>query len=47
MSETERRYAQIEKEDLAVIWACEMFTDYVLGQKFMNRSDHKTLIPLR
>ena len=46
MSETERRYAQIEKEDLAVIWARKEFTDYVLGQKFMIRSDHKTLIPL-
>ncbi len=31
LSETERRYAQIEKEALAVTWACEKFLDYILG----------------
>ena len=46
MSETERRYAQIEKEALAVTWACEKFTDYILGRKFLIESDHKPLIPL-
>jgi len=46
MSETERRYAQIEKEALAVTWACEKFTDYVLGRKFQIETDHKPLVPL-
>ena len=46
MSETEMRYAQIEKEALAVTWACEKFTDYVLGRKFQIETDHKPLIPL-
>ena len=46
LSETERRYAQIEKEALAVTWACEKFTDYILGGKFLIESDHKPLIPL-
>ena len=46
MSETERRYAQIEKEALAVTWPCEKFTDYILGWKFLIESDHKPLIPL-
>ena len=45
-SETERRYAQIEKEALAVTWACEKFTDYILGRKFLIESNHKPLIPL-
>ena len=31
MSETEKRYAQIEKEALAVAWACDMFANYILG----------------
>jgi len=46
LSETERRYAQIEKEALAVTWACEKFTDYVLGRKFQIETDHKPLVPL-
>ena len=35
MTETERRYAQIEKEALAVTWACEKFSTYILGMKFL------------
>ena len=46
MSETERRYAQIEKEALATTWACEKFSDYILGLPFSVESDHKPLIPL-
>ncbi len=46
LSETERRYAQIEKEALAVTWACEKFLDYILGRKFELETDHKPLIPL-
>ena len=29
MTETERRYAQIEKEALAITWACEKFSCYI------------------
>ncbi len=46
MSETERRYAQIEKEALATTWACEKFTDYILGKRFLIETDHKPLVPL-
>ena len=43
MSETERRYAQIEKEALAVTWACEKFSPYVWGKSFKI---DKPLVPL-
>ena len=43
MSETERQYAQIEKEVLAVTWVCEKFSDYILGAA---ESNHKPLIPI-
>ena len=46
MSETEQRYAQIEKEALAITWACEKFSMYVLGKKFAIETDHKPLVPL-
>ena len=46
MSETEQRYAQIEKEALATTWACEKFSMYVLGKKFLIETDHKPLVPL-
>ena len=46
MTPTEGRYAQIEKEALAVTWACEKFADYILGRKFHIESDHKPLIPI-
>ena len=46
MTETEKRYAQIEKEALAVTWACEKFSTYILGMKFLIETDHKPLVPL-
>ena len=36
MTETEGRYAQIEKEALAVTWACEKFATYILGKKIQR-----------
>ena len=46
MSDTERRYAQIEKEALASTWACEKFSMYILGKRFLLETDHKPLVPL-
>ena len=45
LSETERRYAQIDKETLPVTWSCESFSDYVPGL-LLFRSNHKPHIPL-
>ena len=46
MTDTEKRYAQIEKEALASTWACEKFSDYILGKSIIIETDHKPLVPL-
>ncbi len=39
----ETRYAQIEKELLAIVFACNKFTQYVYGRHTIVHSDHKPL----
>lgn len=47
LTDTERRYAQIEKEALALTWACEKFAMFVTGaQDLLLRTDHKPLVSL-
>ena len=46
LNDTERNYAQIEKEALATTWACKKFATYILGRPVTIESDHKPLIPL-
>ena len=46
MTNTEMRYAQIEKEALVITWACEKFNQYILGKRILLETDHKPLVPL-
>ena len=43
LTETETRYAQMEKEILAIVFAVEKFNDYTFGNKTIVFSDHKPL----
>ena len=42
-TDTETRYANIERELLAIVFACQRFNMYVLGRQFTVESDHKPL----
>ncbi|PIK33923.1 hypothetical protein BSL78_29258 [Apostichopus japonicus] len=43
LTETQKAYAQIEKEMLAVVHGCERFHQYVYGKQVEIESDHKPL----
>ena len=39
----ESRYANIERELLAIVFACQRFSTYLLGRSFVAETDHKPL----
>ena len=43
LTDTETRYANIERELLAIIFGCEKFHTYLYGRSFVVESDHKLL----
>ena len=46
LTETERRYAVIEKVALGVVWGLEKFNYYISGAPILVETDHKPLIAL-
>ena len=43
LTDVEQRYANIERELLAVVYGCERFHTYIYGKKVVVESDHKPL----
>ena len=46
LTDAETRYAQIEKELLAAVFACTKFHDYIYGRTAIIETDHKPLITI-
>ena len=47
LSTVERQYAQIEKECLAIVFACSRFNQYLHGRELTTvETDHKPLVPI-
>ena len=44
LTETERSYAQIEKEMLAIVYACDRFYQYIFGKQVICQTDHQPLV---
>ena len=47
MSDCQRRYAVIEKECLAIVWAVAKFQAFLFGREFVIETDHQPLACLR
>lgn len=43
LNDTQKQYAQIEKETLAIAFGCQRFHQYVFGKQFTVESDHRPL----
>ncbi|KAF2881235.1 hypothetical protein ILUMI_24940 [Ignelater luminosus] len=46
MTSAQKRYAQIEKELLAILFACEHFHQYIYGKHAVVQTDHKPLVEI-
>ena len=46
LTDTERNYAVIEKEALAMAWACDKLDQFLRGLSFTLETDHKPLVQL-
>ena len=46
LNKSEQNYAQIEKECLAIVFACERFNQYIHGRECTIHTDHRPLAPI-
>jgi hypothetical protein len=46
LSNTQKWYAQIEKELLAIVFACEKFRQFIYGKSVTVETDHKPLVSI-
>lgn len=46
LSTAEQRYAQVEKECLAIVFTCNRLNQFLIGKKFEIRTDHKPLVEI-
>lgn len=46
VTKTERRYAQFDKEALAITWALQHWVEFLIGMRFKVETDCKPLISL-
>jgi len=47
LTKSEQNYAQIEKECLAIVFACERFNQYIHGrEQTIVHTDHRPLVPI-
>ena len=46
LTQAEKKYAQIEKEMLAIVCGCEKFDQYLYGHKVTVETDHKPLVSI-
>ena len=46
MSGVEQRYVYMEKEALETTWACERYSNFLIGKTFHIETDHKPLVSL-
>lgn len=44
LTSAEKNYAQIEKELLAIVFACKRFEQYIVGNNATANTDHKSLV---